>query len=300
MLPRISLIDIKMKKWIGLSLLPFSVVAQQTHNSDKYGYSYFTVGLENVTYQEHFGGLRSDVTVTNPILNTGGLYYVNDDFDFSIDALASFSPQSSNEEWANNGASIQKNQMEYLKTATNIQLHYKLQDNWRVIGGPSLTYQTFTRYGVKNHTNAGNKYFYGTWEETSTDIFMDVGLAYDDGSLYLSDKWHISGKATFGLPVWSVTSNTQFEDVDFYDFGYRAAVEGSVSYEVTPGLHLGWYAMFGYEKRFQSDTETVTTTYCKTMVDGVCTDYVTEQKKATLPEADTYTFSTGLQALWSF
>jgi hypothetical protein len=228
------------------------------------------------------------------------LYYVNDRFDFSIDALASFSPQSSKEDWVNNGASVQNNQMEYLKTATNIQLHYKLQDNWRVIGGPSLTYQTFTRYGVKNHTDTGNKYFYGTWEETSTDIFMDVGLAYDDGSLYLSDKWHISGKATFGLPVWSVTSNTQFEDVDFYDFGYRAAVEGSVSYEVTSGMHLGWYAMFGYEKRFQSDTEIVTTTYCKTMVDGVCTDYVTEQKNATLPEADTYTFSTGLQALWSF
>ena len=54
--------------------------------------------------------------------------------------------------------------------------------------------------------------------------------------------------------------------------------------------------MFGYEKRFQSDTETVMTMYCKTMVDGVCTDYVTEQKNATLPEADTYIFSTGLQA----
>ncbi|WP_301338545.1 hypothetical protein [Vibrio splendidus] len=44
----------------------------------------------------------------------------------------------------------------------------------------------------------------------------------------------------------------------------------------------------------------MTTTYCKTMVDGVCTDYVTEQKNATLPEADTYIFSTGLQALWNF
>ncbi|KAB0287567.1 hypothetical protein F2P58_14095 [Vibrio fortis] len=289
-----------MKKWIGLSLLPFVAVAQTTDDSDKYGYSYFTVGLENVTYQEYYGGLKSDVTVTNPILNTGGLYYVNKDFDFSIDALASFSPQSSKEDWVNNGSSVQHNQMEYLKTATNIQLHYKLQDNWRVIGGPSLTYQTFTRYGVKNFSEDGNKYFYGTWEETSTDIFVDVGLAYDNGSLNLADKWHVSGKATFGLPVWSVTSNTRFEDVDFYDFGYRAAIEGSVSYELRPGLHLGWYAMFGYEKRFQSDTESVTTSYCKTMIDGKCIEYETEQVNATLPEADTYTFSTGLQALWSF
>lgn len=72
------------------------------------------------------------------------MYCVNDRFDFSIEALASFSPQSSKEDWVNNGASVQNNQMEYLKTATNIQLHYKLQDNWRVIGGQSLTYQTFT------------------------------------------------------------------------------------------------------------------------------------------------------------
>ena len=41
--------------------------------------------------------------------------------------------------------------------------------------------------------------------------------------------------------------------------------------------------MFGYEKRFQSDTETVMTMYCKTMVDGMCADYVSEQKNATLP-----------------
>ena len=298
-----------MKKWICLGLMPMAVLAQdddrlnssQTDSSkDSYGYSYFTVGIENVTYQEYFGGLTSEVTVTNPVLNTGGLYYINDKYDFSIDALASFSPQNGTEDWTNNGSVIQNNQLEYLKTATNIQLHYKVNDRWRIIGGPSLTYQTFTRYGVKNHTADGNKFFYGTWEETSTDIFLDVGIAYDDGTLYRDDKWHVSGKATFGLPVWSVTSNTQFSDTDFYDFGFRTALEGTVSYEVAPGFHLGWYAMLGYEKRFESDPETVTTSYCNTMVDGKCTEMITENKKATLPEADTYTFSTGLQALWSF
>lgn len=149
-----------MKKIYWLGLLPSLVMA---HESEKnYGYSYFTFGLENVTYQEHYSNLSSDVTIMNPVLNSGGLYYINDTFDFSIDALASFSPLSDTESWQNNGVLSQTNQLEYLKTATNIQLHYKLDEAWRVIGGPALTYQTYTRYGMKNHNGFVNKAFYGT------------------------------------------------------------------------------------------------------------------------------------------
>ena len=275
----------------------------QDVDTSKYGYSYFTIGLENVTYEES-SSVESSVTMTNPVLNGGGLYYINEQFDFSIDALATFSPQASEEEWnfhnADGTSARQTNQLEYLKTATHIQLHYKLDNGVRIIGGPSLTYQTYTRYGIKTNATEGNKYFYGTWEETSTDIFIDAGLAYDDASLFNSNKWHFSGKATFGLPVWSVTTNTQFEGVDFYDFGFRTALEGVVSYEVMPGLHVGLFVMLGYEKRFETDPEKVTTQYCKTMIDGQCTEVITEQKNALLPVADTYTFSTGLQALWNF
>lgn len=292
-----------MKKmlWLGLSLgLTPGLVAAQELESVKYGYSFFTVGLENVTYKEYYGGTESSVNISNPVLNSGGLYYINDKFDFSIDALASFSPQGSTEDWHHNGGLIQTNQLEYLKTATNILLHYKLTDAWRVIGGPALTYQTYTRYDLKTHNGYDNSAFYGTWEETSTDIFVDLGLAYDKGSLQSDSKWRVSGRAVVGVPIWSVTQNTRFPDNSFTDLGVRATLEGSLSYEVMQGLHVGWYAMLGYEKRFESDSQSVQYETCVTMVDGVCTERETVSGMATLPEADTFTFSTGLQALWSF
>ncbi|MUL09798.1 hypothetical protein [Aliivibrio fischeri] len=287
-----------MKKIYWLGLLPCFAMA---HEGDKnYGYSYFTFGLENVTYQEYYGGTQSKVTITNPVLNSGGLYYINDKFDFSIDALASFSPQSAQEDWKYYGQLMQTNKFEYLKTATNIQLHYKLTDEWRVIGGPALTYQTYTRYGMRNHNGFTNKAFYGTWEETSTDIFVDLGVAYDNGLLFSDKKWKVSGRAVLGVPIYSVTQNTKFEDNTFNDFGMRASIEGTISYEVMKGLHLGWYAMLGYEKRFETDKQAVQVEMCVTMVDGVCTKREMKSGYATLPEADTHTFSTGLQALWSF
>ncbi|OCH14382.1 hypothetical protein A6E05_04180 [Aliivibrio sp. 1S165] len=287
-----------MRKICWLGLLPCFVMAQEEDKN--YGYSYFTFGFENVMYEEYYGTLQSKVTITNPVLNSGGLYYINEDFDFSIDALASFSPQSAQEDWNNNSQLMQTNQFEYLKTATNIQLHYKMTDEWRVIGGPALTYQTYTRYGMKNHNGFTNKVFYGSWEETSTDIFVDLGLAYDNGSLFGDDKWKISGRAVFGIPIYSVTKNTQFEDNTFNDFGVRTSIEGTVSYEVMRGLHLGWYAMLGYEKRFETDKQKVQFETCVTMIDGECTEREMKSGYATLPEADTYTFSTGLQAIWSF
>lgn len=292
-----------MKKWVWLGLIPAAVVAQESHE-DNYGYSFFTIGVENVTYEE-VGSTSSTVTLTNPVLNTGGLYRINNQWDFSIEAYATFAPQNATEEWRWNDRQLgygvhQTNQVEYLKTATNAQIHYKLGNDWRLVAGPSMTYQTYTRYGMKNTSSTGNKYFYGTWEETSTDIFIDAGIAYDDATLFADDKWHVAAKAVVGIPLWSQTENTQFEDVTFNDFGIRTNVEGTISYEVVEGLHLGWYAMLGFEKRFESDTQNVTVTYCNTMVDGECTQYVTENKRAYLPEADTFTFSTGLQALWNF
>ncbi len=285
-----------MKKFIWLTLVP-TLAYTQTESAPQYGYSYFTLGLENIIYQES-GDASSHVNLLNPILNTGGLYAINDQWDFSIDALATFSPQNGEEEWTWKGDVIQRNQVEYLRTATNVYLHYKLQENWRIIGGSSLTYQTFTRYGIESGSH--NEHFYGTWEENSTDIFVDLGVAYDSGTLYGESPWKLSGKAMLGVPLWSKTENTQFDALAFNDFAVRANLEGTLSYRVTDGVSLGWYAMFGYEKRFQPDSQTLTTTTCNTMVDGQCTNYETKMVSATLPEAETYHFSTGLQAFWSF
>ncbi|PFG45639.1 hypothetical protein ATG66_3936 [Vibrio sp. ES.051] len=288
-----------MKSYVAFALLGVASSVTANELDDRHGYSYFTLGVENVNYEEA-GAARSSVNLLNPVINTGGLYRINEDFDFSIDALATFSPVNSEEEWRWNGQVIQHNEAEYLKTATNILVHYKLENNWRFVVGPSLSYQTFTRYGLKNYTAQGNKFFHGTWEETTTSIFANLGMVYDDGTLFAEDKWHISGKALIGLPLYSQTSSTQFSDTDFDSHSLRTSVEGTISYEIFEGLHLGWFAMLGFEKRLESDSHTVSATYCKTMTDGICQEQATQHVKATLPESETLTWSTGLKALWSF
>ncbi len=299
-----------MKQWVGLGLVPMMVMvsghtlAEESQvdalTAEKYGYSYFTLGLENVSHRENHHGFESDLQVMSPVLNSGGLYYINDRFDFSIDALATVAPQSSDEEWHWAGKVTQTNKAEYVKGATNVQLHYKWHDHWRVVGGPSLTYQTYKRYATKSFSGDADKVLLGTWDETTTDLFLDVGVAYDSGTLYSDSDWKVHGKVTAGIPLWRSANNTQFPEQNFSSFGFRTGLEGSLSYRVMQGLSLGWFISMGYEKRFESDSETVNLSYCKTMVDGECTEVVHKKGSAVLPEADTWSMTTGLQAIWNF
>ena len=286
-----------MKKRCWLGLFPATLLAFPTFANDKAGYSYITMGVENITYQESYSGqgvAKSDVSASSPMLNTGGLYRINEKFDFSIDALATFSPVSTTETWhGNNGQAYQKNQFEYLKTSTNILIHYKWTPDWRIVAGPSLTYQSYKRYGLEGLNGYENPVFRkgDTWEEKSTDIFIDAGVAYDNGTLFGSNKWKLSGRWIIGVPIWSTTENTKFVDTTFDDFGFRTSLEGTLSYEVMKGLHLGWYVMMGYEKRFETDPESVS------FIDNQGEE---RQGLAILPDAETYSFNTGIQALWSF
>lgn len=288
------------KKGLVIILSAFSAVSAAQESSAKkehYGYSYITFGVENVTYKETFPGANSDVSISSPILNTGGLYRVNDTFDFSIDALATFSPMDSVETWSDdNGSAYQENNLEYMKAATNILLHYKLTPTWRIITGPSLTYQTYTR-SDKNALDdstidtENDVYREGeTWEESSTDIYWDLGIAYDTGTLLSPrSKWHKQIKIAVGMPLWSQTENSRFSGTTFNDTGYRAYVDGSLSYQVLKGIHIGWYIQSSYEKRFETGPQTV---YYRN-VDGELLS-----GEGWLPEADTYAFRTGIQVLW--
>ncbi|MEZ8094851.1 hypothetical protein C9I94_13250 [Photobacterium swingsii] len=253
----------------------------------KEGYSYFTLGLESVTYQEKFSDqgetFQSDATALSPVINTGSLTRVNDMFDFSIDALATFSPGSVDEEWSNSQGIYQRNKFEYIKASTNVLIHYKVTPQWRVVAGPSMTYQTYKRY----QNQSENSIYYGTWEESSTDIFLDAGVAYDSGSLHADSPWHSYFRVVAGVPMWSQTTNTAIDGMTFNDFGFRTSIDGGISYRLMKGLHLGWFVMAGYEKRFEEGPH-----FWRYDDNG-------SKQMATLPEATTVSFSTGLQVLWN-
>ncbi len=270
-----------------------------TTQAKGYGYSYFTVGQETVTYEESAGGLSSDIDISNPVINTGGLYFLSNRLDFSIDALATTSPSASTEYWYDGGVLEQTNKMEYLKTATNVHLHYKLSPYLRIVAGPSFTYQEYSRYGLNDVGNHENLYFYGSWEESTTDILFDLGIAIDDANLYRSDRLHFAAKALLGLPIYGETKNTQFPDATFSNKTVRFGLEGTASYMIYPGLHIGLNAAWTYQKRLESDLEDVTTRYCNTMVNGKCTEVIEDSAQAYLPEADITNFTLGLQILWS-
>ncbi|WP_217521721.1 hypothetical protein [Vibrio metschnikovii] len=269
-------------------------------NTAEYGYSYFTLGVENVHYQEQHGATQSSVTMLNPVLNSGGLYRINTDWDFSIDALGTFSPRNAQEQWQWQGQRLQDNQTEYLKTATHVQLHYKWQDHWRIVAGPSFTYQTYTRYAANTYLGQGHLQNVGTWKETMTQVYLDAGLGYDSGYLSGADGWLWKGKLMFGLPLWNRITNSQFADMSFDSFGFRTGLEGSLSYQIMPGLNVGGFMLFSYEKRFASQNKRVELNHCLTMEQGHCSEYQPRSASALVPEADTVTFSLGLQALWRF
>ncbi|WP_305372433.1 hypothetical protein [Photobacterium leiognathi] len=92
---------------LGL-FLSFGNVSASEIKNDFDGYSYFTVGMENITYEESFTNISSSVDVSSMVINTGGIYVINDKFDFSIDALATFSPDASEENWNLSGVALQK------------------------------------------------------------------------------------------------------------------------------------------------------------------------------------------------
>lgn len=281
-----------MKKTVLASALALAVTGAFAPSAAAGGYSYFRAGFENVTYDEHYPGISSSVTVTSPVINTGGLYYVNPFLDFSLEALATFSPGSSQEDWYDADGLMQTNKYQYLRTSTNALLHFKMTPQWRIVAGPAFSYQTHKRFGKESFRpplpEGTHEFFTNTWEETSTDIFMDMGIAYDTGTLSNASPWQYQFRAIYGLPIWSYTTNTAagLEEATFYESGHRANLEAGFSYRVYPGVSVGAFFNATYENREQSDVVIVT-------VDD-------KRYSAVVPEADTWHYSAGVQLLWSF
>ncbi|MDD1781967.1 hypothetical protein LRP49_12380 [Enterovibrio sp. ZSDZ35] len=277
---------------VALAVTGFaSTSAMAGEKEAKGGYSYFRGGFEHVTYDEKYPGISSSVTVVSPVVNTGGLYYVNEMFDFSLEALATFSPGSAEENWYDSKGLSQTNKYQYIRASTNALLHYKMTPEWRLVAGPAFSYQTHKRFGKESYRElpeGQHEFFTNTWEETSTDIFLDMGVMYDTGTLHNESPWHYKFSAIVGVPVWSYTTNTAagLEDQTFYEMGYRGALEAAVAYRVYPGVSIGGFVTATYENRMESD--------------GVIVTVDDKRYHAVVPEGDTIHYSAGVQLLWSF
>jgi hypothetical protein len=280
-----------MNKLVSLFFL-VSVVswAEDSNGTSDATYSYFTLGSERVKYEETASLLpvTSSAEVTNSIINTGGLYNINDKYAFSIDALATFSPNSTTEEWSQENIGIyQQNQFEYNHASTNILVHYKLTPNVRLVAGGGFSLTAYERSGVDLTLNDGKIFKSGVIEEKSTEFYIDAGIAYESGNL--AQVWRYGGKATFGIPIWAETTNTLFSGLEYDTSGYRANIEGSLSYRLLNNVHLGLYARAFYMQRdLEGPFE-----WSGTLVDSP------GKWRVELPEGEVTAFSLGLTFLWN-
>ncbi|WP_087024952.1 hypothetical protein [Thaumasiovibrio subtropicus] len=253
-------------------------------------YSYFYISSEHVNYAESLGAIpvRSDATVRNMAVHTGGVYDINRLYAFSVDAHSTFYPTASEEQWTRDGVGVyQRNQFEFSSTTTSLLLHYKFDPGWRILAGTSFMYTVYKRSDVLLPSQAG-PFQSGVIEEKSSEFVFITGAAYEHGTL--GDQWRYGGKATFGLPIWSITESSLYPGLEFDHHGYLLGLEGNVSYQIVSNLHIAMFGQLTYRIRDEEPPQA----WRGDLGDGE------KNYLVSLPKGETSTLNLGVGLLWSF
>jgi hypothetical protein len=278
---------------IGLlvpSLLSISSLAQAEEQNSA-GYSYFNFGVENIDYQEFPANIpvESKSKVSNFVIRTGGLYPINADFNFSIDAAASFAPEQSTEQWDNTetGEVLQKNLVTLQNASTLVLVHYKFSPSWQLLAGGSFNEETFKRFNfeaLSENVVDLSKY---TVEESFSHIDVNLGVGYGSDLLQGQDD-HLSIRAYVGLPVWSNTKNTSYPEAEWTETSSISwQLQARYSIAISNDFQIGAYASYGFIDR---DEETIYNTYNNFVGGNVA--------EATIPAAEVTVTSFGIELLW--
>lgn len=248
-----------------LFTLLYSLQAWTQEKEEKsFSYSYFSIGNENISFTEDssLAPLSTDVTVNNPVLRSGGLYSINDRFDFTISAMSSLTSENSDEEWtvddSDEGQSfinqfglesnvLQRNDFSFAIASTGVNLHYKFKQELRAVVGTELTYKTFKRSNFQIF--ADDAVDDTVVEESVTDIIGIAGVAYEMGSVAAGEP-QLGAKVLVGLPIWNRTTNTRYSGVDFNNQGgFDAELELNYHYPLMEGLSLGLFLNYRLTER---------------------------------------------------
>jgi len=267
----------------------FSLAHAEEQNSA--GYSYFNFGVENIDYQEFPANIpvKSQSKVSNFVIRTGGLYPINESFNFSIDAAASFAPEQSTEQWNNTetGEVLQKNLVTLQNASTLVLVHYKFSPSWQILAGGSFNEETFKRFNfeaLSENVVDLSKY---TVEESFSHIDVNVGVGYGSDLVQGQDD-HLSLRAYVGLPVWSNTKNTSYPEAEWTDTSSMSwHLQARYSIAISNDFQIGAYASYGFIDR---DEETIYDTYNNFAGGNVA--------EATIPAAEVTVTSFGIELLW--
>ncbi|PLA75380.1 hypothetical protein CYQ88_02080 [Hydrogenovibrio sp. SC-1] len=225
------------------------------------GFSFLTAGFETFQYEEKvsLADVNTKVTVTNPVLMTGGLFEVTPQWDFSIRAESSLFPGNSQESWqVNSGASvgsltsannpIQTNQFTMTNSSTQLLSQYKLTPQIRLLLGGQYALFTFKRYQFATDYPNTISITNGVVEESTGSLDLNIGAAFESDTSVQSN-YRLFGSITIDKPIYRKLVNSNAPDVTFNSTdGYGLTALGGASYQLTKQVHIGVTMMVGYRQ----------------------------------------------------
>ena len=283
---------------VALALATLAAHAQATTEvsvADQ-GFSYFLgLGVQNIQYRETASLLpvKTSVRTTSPLLVTGGLYVVNRDLMFTLNSESTYFGGNGSETWnattsvINNvtltSPLLQTNTASLTHNETQMLAHYRLQDDWFVVGGPTMRNQSFKRssFDVPANLIASGvmaKPTLPTTEESVSELMLNVGVALESAQVKGREN-HQGLRAIVGIPLVRRLENTNFPGVRFNGTrGYDLSLDGRYSWALHPGVHLGVWGRW------------------TTAVRG--SQNYTSDKLYELPRAELNTLGAGVELLW--
>lgn len=228
------------------------------------GYSYATLGLENITYQEmlSLAPVVSKVSASNVSLRTGGLFNLTPALDFSLDTGTTLLEDIVREDWRARGGTayqqalpdpsttiVQSNDFSFSASSVLALLHWKHSNHFRSVYGVNYDSFSFRRYNFNTTQNPAIVLPVGAIEETSVNVSLAGGVAYESAGL-ARERSRVQLRALLQLPVWHQATNTNVPGVTFSDAsGLAVQLSGSWSWRFYRGLEAGVAASYGWRQQ---------------------------------------------------
>lgn len=236
--------------FILISLFSSSVFSEDYYPKDSF--SYFAIGSETITYQETASifPVKSDVTVNNLALMSGGFTRTTDRLAFSIEAFSTLYPNRADEEWNDTiGAfplPLQQNNFTFSNSSTSLLGHYNILSNVRILIGGSYNLSTFKRFNFTTPYPDTVILSPGVVEETFGEFIGYTGLTAD---LALYDTY-FNIRILGGMPLYSKIENSNSPNLTFEEgTGYDIDIAMSYSVPVSKHVNIGLIADYQYHFR---------------------------------------------------
>lgn len=270
----------------SVALLATNLTAEQKYNS----YSYIGFGTETATYQEtgtttDGTKFKSSATTSSPVYMSGSLININNTVDFTIDAASTLLPTTTEEKWQKGDYLYQKNKYDSVQSDLMFLLHYKLNQNHRVVVGPNYHMFSMKRHSYINPDGTtklidGNEV--GLNQEDIATLNGTFGYWYEHAP-FSNGGMRIKGSVLYGVPIWNKATNTGSTDIEFESTkGSTINLNGYIGFEVIKGLEIGMFGGYTLKKKDGAD------------------DFLIGANTITWPQNELETFRYGVSFVWNF